>query len=60
MSSLMCDVITGKVAAADVNAAANAGGKILKAVELRLKYGTQGPDPHKSLNLSNSTLKQLQ
>jgi hypothetical protein len=39
MSALMSDVVDGSVNPATANAAVNAGGKLLKAVELQLKYG---------------------
>jgi hypothetical protein len=41
MSALMSDVIDGTVAPTVVNAAVNAGGKMLKAVELQLKHGAR-------------------
>ena len=41
MSALMSDLIEGSVTPAVGNAAVNAGGKLLKVVEMRLKYGTQ-------------------
>lgn len=43
MSALMSDLISGAVAPNIGNAACNAGGKLLKAVEMQHKYGT--PDP---------------
>ena len=39
MSALMSDVIEGAVTPVVVNAAVNAGGKMLKAVEMQYKYG---------------------
>lgn len=42
MSSLMSDLIEGKVAAQIGNAACNAGGKLLKIVEMEYKYGRTG------------------
>jgi hypothetical protein len=42
MSSLMSDIISGRVTPAVGNAACNAGGKLLKIVEMQYKYGTQG------------------
>lgn len=44
MSALMSDLIDGSVTPAVGNAAVNAGGKLLKVVEMRLKYGTQHGD----------------
>src|SRR5882672_5565040 len=40
MSSVMSDVIAGRVTASITNAACNAGGKLLKMVDLEYKYGT--------------------
>lgn len=42
MSCLMSDIIDGRVTPAVGNAACNAGGKLLKVVEMQYKYGTQG------------------
>lgn len=39
----MSSVIKGDVQPSVVNAAVNAGGKLLKMVELQLKYGGPGP-----------------
>ena len=44
MSSLMSDVIEGKVSPQVANATVNAGGKLLKVVELQLKYGKPNID----------------
>jgi len=41
MSALMSDLIGGKVSPNIGNAACNAGGKLLKVVEMQMKYGTQ-------------------
>jgi hypothetical protein len=41
MSALMSDIISGRVTPAVGNAACNAGGKLLKVVEMQYKYGTQ-------------------
>lgn len=41
MSALMSDVISGAVTASVTNAACNAGGKMLKMVELEYKYATR-------------------
>lgn len=43
MSALMVDLIQGKVSHSIGNAACNAGGKLLKVVELQHKYGSPGP-----------------
>lgn len=40
MSALMSDVIEGRVTPNVSNAAVNAGSKLLKIVELQLRYGT--------------------
>lgn len=40
MSALMSDLIAGRVNAQVGNAACNAGGKMLKMVDLEYKYGT--------------------
>lgn len=39
MSALMGDVIAGRIAPNVSNAACNAGGKLLKVVEMQHKYG---------------------
>ncbi len=41
MSALMSDIIAGRVTPSVGNAACNAGGKLLKVVEMQYKYGTQ-------------------
>lgn len=41
MSALMSDLIEGTVTPQVGNATVNAGGKLLKIVELQLKYGQQ-------------------
>lgn len=43
MSALMCDLIEGRVTPSVGNATCNAGGKLLKVVEMQQKYGTDGP-----------------
>jgi hypothetical protein len=48
MSALMSDLIEGKVTPQVGNACCNAGGKLLKMVELQHKYGNASegkPDP---------------
>ena len=42
MSALMSDLIEGRVTPSVGNATCNAGGKLLKVVELQYKYGTKG------------------
>lgn len=39
MSALMSDIIDGSITPQVGNATVNAGGKLLKVVELQLKYG---------------------
>lgn len=41
MSALMSDIISGRVTPAVGNAACNAGGKLLKVVDMQYRYGTQ-------------------
>ena len=41
MSALMSDLIEGRVTPAIGNATCNAGGKLLKVVEMQFKYGTR-------------------
>lgn len=41
MSSLMSDIISGRVTPEVGNAACNAGGKLLKIVEMQYKYGAR-------------------
>lgn len=41
MSALMSDIIDGRVTPSIGNATCNAGGKLLKVVELSYRYGTQ-------------------
>lgn len=44
MSALMSDLIEGSVPPNVGNATCNAGGKLLRIVELQYKYGTTNPD----------------
>lgn len=44
MSALMSDLIDGRVAPNVGNSTCNAGGKLLRVVELQYKYGTASPD----------------
>lgn len=53
MSALMTDVVRGAVTPDVCNASCNAGGKLLKMVELQLKYGPKGGAP---LNLTGPRL----
>jgi len=52
MSALMSDLIDGSVTPGVGNATVNAGGKLLKVVEMRLKYGTKRGDREKTLQLT--------
>lgn len=42
MSALMSDLITGRIPPNVGNATCNAGGKLLRIVEMQFKYGTEG------------------
>lgn len=53
MLALMTDVVRGAVTPDVCNASCNAGGKLLKMVELQLKYGPKGGAP---LNLTGPRL----
>ena len=44
MSSLMSDVIEGRLTPDVANATCNAGGKLLKVVEMQFKYGSQADE----------------
>lgn len=52
MSALMSDLIEGRVTPSIGNATCNAGGKLLKVVEMQYKYGVNGPGQHKILTLA--------
>jgi hypothetical protein len=52
MSALMSDLIDGRVTPSIGNATCNAGGKLLKVVEMQYKYGTAGPGQQKTLVLA--------
>lgn len=56
MSALMSDVIEGRVTPQVSNAAVNAGGKLLKVVEMSMKYGTTVGGNRKVLNLVEPTV----
>ena len=43
MSALMTDLIQGNITPNVGNATCNAGGKLLKVVEMTYKYGTENP-----------------
>ena len=52
MSALMSDLIEGRIPPNIGNATCNAGGKLLKVVEMQIKYGTAGPGSQRVLTLS--------
>ena len=54
MSALMSDLLLGKVTPQVGNAVVNAGGKLLKTVEMEHKYGIDGDGNKKSLCLAPS------
>ena len=54
MSALMSDIIEGRVTPSVGNAVCNAGGKLLKVVEMEHRYGTEDPGkPERVLSLSD-------
>ena len=55
MSALMTDVIQGSVAPEVANAACNAGGKLLKMVELEYKFANGRPRTDRNLALTGTT-----
>ena len=52
MSSLMSDLVEGRITPNVGNAACNAGGKLLKVVEMKYKYGTEGNGGNKTITLA--------
>jgi hypothetical protein len=53
MSAMMSDVIHGLLTPSVSNAACNAGGKLLKVIEMEYKYaGTPGKRTQRSLGLA--------
>lgn len=52
MSTVMGDLIDGSIAPQVANAVCNAGGKLLKVVEMQHKYGTPSPQNDKVLVLA--------
>ena len=55
MSTLMTDLIAGKVTPQVGNAVCNAGGKLLKIVEMKHKYGVASQDTVKEPELVLAT-----
>jgi hypothetical protein len=56
MSAVMSDLIEGKITPAVGNAACNAGGKLLKAVEMQMKYGTKTDGGEPVLRLTGESI----
>lgn len=54
MSSLMTDLVSGRVPPNVGNAMCNAGGKLLRVVELTQRYGTRGTGREKRLQLART------
>jgi hypothetical protein len=52
MSALMTDLIEGRITPGVGNAVCNAGGKLLKVVEMQAKYGQTGRGTNKTLVLT--------
>lgn len=52
MSALMADLIEGRITPGVGNATCNAGGKLLKVVEMQAKYGQAGRGTNKTLLLT--------
>src|SRR5437899_2290764 len=52
MSAIMSDVIAGRLTPGMTNAACNAGGKLLKMVELEAKYATGSERPRRVLTVA--------
>lgn len=60
MSALMTDLIEGSISPGVGNAACNAGGKLLKVVEMQMRYGRCAtPDGEKVLVLAGDERPQL-
>lgn len=57
MSSMMGDLIAGRITPQVGNAVCNVGGKLLKIVEMQQRYGTSGAGPSaKTLKLADIPL----
>ena len=61
MSALMSDLVEGKVTPQVGNAVCNAGGKLLKMVEMTYKYGSKsgGQQPKRTLTIAFEEPKQV-
>lgn len=57
MSALMSDIIGGRVSPQVGNAACNAGGKLLKIVEMQYQYGKQNANGTRELSLVPADVK---
>lgn len=55
MSAIMSDVIAGRLTPNMTNSACNAGGKLLKMVDLEYKYGTDPERKHGTLTIAFET-----
>lgn len=51
MSALMSDVLEGRISTDVANAACNAGGKLLKVVEMQYRYGAKASEPRPAFRL---------
>ena len=60
MSALMSDVLEERVAPLMANAAVNAGGKMLKAIELQYRFGVPGQDGVRVLDMVGDPAPQIQ
>jgi hypothetical protein len=49
MSAMMSDIVAGRIDPMVANAVCNAGGKLLKAVEMQYKYGVKGSGENKKV-----------
>jgi hypothetical protein len=59
MSALMTDLAEGSMTPGQGNAICNAGGKLLKNVELEQKYGVKGPGNERTLQLADGTQRSV-
>ena len=56
MSAMMTDLALGRLTPQVGNAMCNAGGKLLKVVEMQQKYGVEGEGRNKTLQLSDEPM----
>lgn len=54
MSAMMADLCDGSISPRIGNAMCNAGGKLLKVVEMEYRYGVSGTDKSRVLSLTGS------